>query len=205
MKKYTEFSPKFSPKHSQGFTLIELLLTVLVLSVVLSIGIPSFKGTIQNARLTAQTNETIGTIALARSEASKRPNTTITLCASTNTTSANPACNSSAWENGWFMMSDVDADRTFDPATDQVLRVYEPLAGDNTLRTVGFTNSDFLQFDSTGIPDSAGTFIICDDRGDKKAKAIALSVIGHARIAVDEGVTLDGIVNNHLGVNVSCP
>lgn len=219
-----------SPAKAQGFTLIELLSTVVVLGVVLSVGVPSLFETIQNNRLVAQTNQTTGMIAYARSEAAKRPGTTITLCASTNVNAITPVCNSNNWESGWFMMADLDGDRilnnigedvngnnVLDPgedlngdgiindATDELLRVSESLTGNNTLRTSGFTVDGAVQFDSTGIPDAAGTFTICDDRGAEKAKSIVLSVIGHARVAVDEDEPRDEIVNNHAGANVTCP
>jgi type IV fimbrial biogenesis protein FimT len=213
----------------QGFTLIEFMVAILVLSVVLTIGAPSMTETVRNARMTSQTNLTLGMLSYARSEAAKRPGVTITLCASTTTNSASPSCDTDDWENGWFIMTDWDADQqldnvdedvngdgvldpgedlngngVLDTATDELLRVGDDLSGSNTMRTFGFPNAGAVQFDPDGLPNSSGTFVICDARGEEEAKAIIISVIGHIRAAVDDDQS-DDIVNNHEGVNVECP
>lgn len=185
-------------KNILGFTLIELMLTLAILGVVLAIGVPTFNTMIANNRLTAQTNQAIGIISFARSEASKRTGTTITVCGS----SDEATCNTSNWESGWLIMNDVDGDRTLD-AGDQLLQVGSPLNGGNTLRTSGFASTAFIQFDSEGSAGSAGTLVICDSRGVTKAKGIVLSVIGQSRLAQDSGG--NGVVENHLGVDVTCP
>jgi type IV fimbrial biogenesis protein FimT len=188
-----------------GFTLVELMITIVVLGILLAMGAPSIQETIDKARLTSQTNATLGMLAYARSEGAKRPGTTITLCASNSINTGAPACDTNDWENGWFIMSDLNGNGVLDNAVDEVLRVGERLTGDNTLRTFGFPNQGFVQFDSNGIPGSSGTFVLCDERGITEAKAIIISVIGHVRSAVDEEETPDDIVNNHEGVNVICP
>lgn len=182
----------------RGFTLIELMVTLAVLSIVLGVGVPAFNSLISNGRITSQTNQTIGLIALARSEAAKRTGTTITVCGSTD----EATCNTNNWESGWLMFNDVDGDRTID-AGDELLKVGAALAGGNTLKTLGFGNAGFVQFDDTGSPGSAGTFILCDDRGDVEAKAIVLSIVGQNRAAMDEDA--NSIVNSHTGGDVTCP
>jgi len=184
----------------RGFTLVELMVTLAVLSIVLGVGIPAFDRLIANGRLTSQINQTIGLISFARSEASKRTGTTITVCGSTD----EATCNTSNWESGWLVINDVDGDRTIDAGDgDALLRVGPALAGGNTLRTLGFGNAGFIQFDDSGAPGSAGTFILCDDRGATEAKAIVLSIVGQSRAAVDQDTS--SIVNSHTGGDVTCP
>jgi len=181
-----------------GFTIIELMVTLAVLSIVLAVGVPAFQSSIENGRLTSQINQTIGLISYARSEAAKRTGTTITVCGS----SDEATCNTSSWESGWLVMSDVNADRVLDGG-DELLRVGSSLTGGNTLRTVGFFNAGFVQFDSSGAIGASGTFVLCDDRGAAEAKGVVLSIVGQSRSAGDE----DGnsIVNNHAGADVTCP
>lgn len=56
----------------RGFTLIELLVTIVVLAVLLTLAAPSFRDVIQNNRVTAQANELVSALNLARSEAVKQ-------------------------------------------------------------------------------------------------------------------------------------
>lgn len=207
---------------------MELMITLLILSIIVVVAAPSFTGSIQRGRLTAQINQITGLIAYARSEAAKRPNATITLCASTNSTAAIPNCNTSNWEAGWIIFSDANADKVLnvtnedvngnsildagedlngngilDSATDELLQIGTVLAGGNTLRTIGFTNADAVQFNASGLPDSAGTFVLCNSEGATKAKAVAVGIVGRTRLAVDENT--DNIVNGQSGANVTCP
>ncbi|KZY50033.1 MULTISPECIES: GspH/FimT family protein [unclassified Oleiphilus] len=188
------------------------------------------RGNVLDARITSQTNATIGMLAYGRSEAAKRPGGIITLCASKSTNTGSPACDTNNWEEGWFIMSDLDGDQVLnnfnedvndnnildpgedldgdgllDTANDELLRIGEQLSGDNTMRTLGFLNAGFIQFDSNGVPGSSGTIIICDSRGVTEANAIVMSAIGHTRVARDEESSADNIVNDHRGTNIVCP
>lgn len=55
-----------------GFTLLELLVTVTVLAILLTVGVPSFTQFVQNSRVTARTNDIVTGLNVARSEAIKR-------------------------------------------------------------------------------------------------------------------------------------
>jgi type IV fimbrial biogenesis protein FimT len=55
-----------------GFTLIELMMVVAIISITMSIGLPSFQGLISNSRVTSTANSMLGAYQLARSEAIRR-------------------------------------------------------------------------------------------------------------------------------------
>jgi type IV fimbrial biogenesis protein FimT len=67
-----DFGYATNMKNRLGFTLIELLITIVVLAVLLTLAAPSFRDVIQNNRVTAQANELVSALNLARSEAVKR-------------------------------------------------------------------------------------------------------------------------------------
>ena len=63
-----------------GFSLIELMVTVALISILLTLGVPSFSAILRNMTLTSQANNFVAAINLARSEAIRR-NTAVTLSA----------------------------------------------------------------------------------------------------------------------------
>ena len=62
-----------------GFTIIELMVTLAMAAILLAIAIPSFRETMARNRIVTQSNELVGAVNLARSEAITR-NTNVTLC-----------------------------------------------------------------------------------------------------------------------------
>lgn len=193
-----------------GFTLLELIITIIVLSIVASFAVPSFRETIMNNRLTAQVNETSSLISFARSEASKLREGVVTVCSSTDSASCS---GNSAWETGWIVFRDIDGDRAVDTADgDELLKVGPALTGGNTLRIVDLTSDSggYVQFAGNGFPilsatgNAAGTFVICDDRGASEARAISVNISGQTRLARDSGGTA-GVLNDHDNADITCP
>ena len=193
-----------------GFTLLELIITIIVLSIVASFAVPSFRETILNNRLTAQVNEASSLISYARSEASKLQSGVVTVCSSTD----NASCSgNAAWETGWIVFRDIDGDRVVDTADgDELLKVGAALTGGNTLRIVDLTSDSggYVQFASNGFPipsatgNAAGTFVICDERGVSEARAISVNISGQTRLARDNGGTA-GVLNDHDNADITCP
>ena len=69
----------------KGFTLIEFIIALAVAAVLLTLAVPTFGTVTMNKRITAQTNDFISTLALARAEALKRVSR-VTVCRSANGT-----------------------------------------------------------------------------------------------------------------------
>lgn len=137
-----------SMKNTQtGFTLPELMITLLVASIVMTVAIPSFQDFIMKNRLTTQINQFITSINLARSEAIKRGET-ITLCSSNDQST----CTASTWESGWIVKD----------SSDEVLRVYDSLSGDNALSNADSLTS--ISFRADGFfSGTSTTFTLCSN------------------------------------------
>lgn len=128
----------------RGFTLVELMITLALVAILATIGVPSFMDLIANNRLTTEANELVSALNLARSEAIKR-NTRVTVCRSNN----NTGCGGT-WNDGWITFVDAGTAGSVD-AGDQILRVWSGLGSNSTL-TVGV---NAVQFQGLGLTTSA--------------------------------------------------
>src|SRR5262252_3441779 len=115
------------PEHRRatgGFTLIELLITIVVLSILLALAVPSFRTFMQNDQQWVQTNNLILALNTARSEAIKNDAGSLVapvtaavipggaqICSSNNRLS----CTGTPWEQGWIVLG-VDPANPQSPA-----------------------------------------------------------------------------------------
>ena len=181
----------------KGYTLYELLITTLVVGVLLSIGVPSFVSFGQNSRMTAAVNDLLGSFHLARSEAA-RTKGNVTICASANSTTADPTCNGS-FQDGWIVFQDTNGDIQRD-AGEALLRSHPELPDQLTVLTPGQGN--YFGYGPTGqgrgqvgaVPPTTAA-VFCDDRGNALgaggnsfARALRVLPIGRATVlrTVDE-------------------
>jgi len=83
----------------RGFTLIELLITILILVIVMTIAIPSFRAIIQNNVTISASNDMIISLNYARSEAVKR-SANVSICPAADQTFS--SCGND-WNQGWII------------------------------------------------------------------------------------------------------
>lgn len=95
-----------SMKKAIGFTLVELVITLAVVSVLVGIAAPSFRGMLATNRLASQTNELIAGINLARSEAIKR-NRSVLFCRAANA-AATACATGNSWEHWIVLVNDTN-------------------------------------------------------------------------------------------------
>lgn len=164
-------------KKQSGFTLIELMVTLAVAGILMSIAVPNYRTFILNSRISAQANDFMAAIGMARSEAIKR-GTRVTLCKrATNTT-----CTTSGnWEQGWLIFTDGSTVGTKD-GTDVIIQVRGPLTGTNTL--IGNTNVvDYIAYSAGGFGTRAGTVSLCPPSpAAVVGRDIVISNTGRARL-----------------------
>jgi len=170
-------------RYNQGFTLVELVVTLAVAAIVMAAAVPSFQNFIQNNRITAQANELVTALNLARSEAIKR-GVPVRVCTSVNGTGCAAA---GGWQQGWIVFSDIDGLGTPDTGTGQclatedcLLRVVNgPLDGNATVTAPSL----FLVYQASGMVSAALTFThtIPQCTGDQ-ARTISVSATGRASV-----------------------
>jgi prepilin-type N-terminal cleavage/methylation domain-containing protein len=156
-------------KRSQtGFTLYELLVTMLIVGVVLTLGIPNLSDFTRNSRITSTANDLHASFLMARSE-SARAKTNITICASSNSMDAGANCQGT-WDQGFIVFVDENADLDRSGATETVLRAHSEVSEGVTL-TIANDATYFMYAatglgrQDTGFNTAVSQVIICDERG----------------------------------------
>jgi len=195
-----------------GFTLYELLITVLIVGVILTVGVPNMLAFNQNSRMTATANDVHSAFHLARSESS-RAKTNITVCASDNSMDADADCGGS-WNEGFIVFVDDNGDLSVDAGTDSILRSFP--AVDDSITLAVANDATFFSFASTGlgrtvVGNTAVTQIVmCDKRGTETApggrsaaRLFVVTPLGRAQIFNDN--SLDTIDDALTDMNKTCP
>lgn len=111
--------PSARRTHMAGFTLVELMVAVVVAAIALSIALPNFTGLVNSSRLTAQANELVTGVQLARSEAI-RLNRPVRFCGSAD--GAN--CQAAGDWNQWIVVRADTNELLHSGAINTVTRVY---------------------------------------------------------------------------------
>lgn len=164
-----------------GFTLIELLITVAMVAVVLAIGIPSFKSTIERNQLATMANEFMSALNIARSEAVKR-GTAVAVCTSSDGVNCAGAA---GYERGWIIFVDNVVTNGTRENTEELLKRSYALGGGYTLRgSLANGINNFVRFQSSGQSSATGTgtFNLCKDNDSTKSRSIVIEYTGRTHV-----------------------
>lgn len=171
---------------AEGFTIIELMVTVSVIAIMLTIGIPSMTKFVANIRQVSQTNDIVSDIVYARNEAATRSRR-VSMCVSQNADDATPTCaasGTSAWATGRIIFVDMDGDGVRDITNDAntndiLLKKASALPSSSTLTVAGFADTAHLTFSTFGglTPSTAGSFKACSSL-NAKGYRIAVAATG---------------------------
>jgi type IV fimbrial biogenesis protein FimT len=175
-----------------------MMVTLAVVAVLLSAGVPSFSAMIKNNRLSTENHALRAVLGAARFEAQTQ-RATVTVCRTANAID----CSTGDWGAGYMAFIDLDGDAQLDD-DEQLLQNQEQNTQGIALRYS--QAGDILQFDSTGfVIGSSGTFTFCDNRGESEARGLIVSTVGKFRAAmVSEAEDSSHIVQDHRGNDISC-
>jgi type IV fimbrial biogenesis protein FimT len=165
---------------SSGFGLLELVVVVSIIAILVALALPSFSSTMRNNRVSAQTNDLLSAINLARNEAITRSRP-VTVCAA-DTSSGAPAECGSDWNKGWIVATDTAA-ASDDPEIEDVLKIWTS-TGDNEL--TASNSSTFIRFDSRGqattspAPPISFTLMPADACSGDQKRSIVVTALGRS-------------------------
>lgn len=198
-------------KSQRGFTLYELMITVMIVGVILTFGVPNLIQFTQNSRMTSTANDLHASFLLARSEAA-RARTNITICASADPMGAGSDCDGT-WDQGFIVFVDTDGDLLRAGATETVLRAHPAvhegvnLRFANDARYFSYASTGLGRGDVGGVP-AVSQVVMCDKRGNitaaggrSAARLFVATPLGRATILREQDMIDDALT----AMGQTCP
>lgn len=171
-----------------GLTIPELMLGLLLFSILVSMAAPSFQNVMRKQELRSQTSLLSSTLAYARNEAITRKQN-VAVCGSLDGAS----CQNGAvdWSAGWMVFTDLNDNRTFDVASEEILRAGGDIAGQASLRVVnGAGGNVALVYNESGErEDGVSELRLCAGNAvsgadTERSRTITVNNVGSSRVAV---------------------
>jgi len=164
-------------QRSRAFTLYELLVTLGLVAMLVSFGLPSFSAMAARSRQSVEINALFHAIHQARKESIMRRQV-VTLCPSTDSQSCEPVTD---WSTGWIMFNNRDRDSPphVDPGEPVVLSHHVS----DSVRVSGNRRAFTLR--ATFLRATNGTLVVCDRAGRVRPKALIVSYTGRPRVTFE--------------------
>jgi type IV fimbrial biogenesis protein FimT len=168
---------------TSGFTLVEMLAVIAITAILIGVSAPPMKGLMDSVKLSAASNNLLGALLMARSEATKRSGRGV-VCKSADGVSCAVA---GGWEQGWIVFHDANNNGTRE-STEALLKHEQALSRDlrvtgnlNVARYVSYAPSGGTRLVSGGF--QAGTLTLCNQSAQSgEARQIILSSSGRPRV-----------------------
>lgn len=169
-----------SLQSAYGLTLIELLLTMVIATIVLTTAVPAAVHFIRNNQLSARTNELVGSVHFARSEAIRR-GVAIGICSSTQQLTCD---GNNVWSSGWVIWVDLDNDGELD-GNEEITYMVQSV--DASLEITNISDINAFRYSPNGYlaiaPGGSIEFEICDDRTNESGLYLQINATGSPRVA----------------------
>ena len=161
----------------RGFTLYELLLTLGLVAVLVSLGVPAFASMIARSRQAVEINALFHAFHVARKESIVHRQV-VSLCPSADGQSCLPGKD---WSPGWIVFRNEDRDSP--PQVDPGEQLVQAHLVANSVR-ISANRSGFT-LRATVKRATNGTLIVCDAGRRVRPKALVVSYTGRPRVALE--------------------
>ena len=155
-----------------GFTLLELMLVVAIVGITLVFGAPSLDYTLDSGRLTANTNEFVGALNLARLEAVKQGRTV----------RISSISGGGDWGAGFRLWIDANANDLYNAGEE--IRIYPAI--DNGLTLIGDGGASSISFLASGFTSQATgnnvTLKLCSDNSSLTDRQVVINTAGRITV-----------------------
>jgi type IV fimbrial biogenesis protein FimT len=166
-----------------GVTLLELMVVVVIASILMAVGVPSYKYITTSYRISGEINGLLGDVQFARAEAVKEGQN-VTLCVA-NAAGSDCATGVTAWQNGWIVFADPTSGLTTGGNAALVLRQQAAFSSSDTL-TNGTTAAMIFNREGivTGLLASGGATLTLHDPTANVAwtRCLQVSNVGSALV-----------------------
>lgn len=167
----------YERRKARGFTLIELMIAIVVLSILITLAIPSFGSFLANGRSTTMANDLIFSLKFARSEAIKRGGRVV-VCPR----SGEGECSASAddWGNGWLVVEVA-------PCGADGCQVLQEVEADYASHEID-TGATVFSFNAGGrLTVPAATVSICAEAYETSRRDVAVGLNGRTSVSRGRG------------------
>jgi type IV fimbrial biogenesis protein FimT len=156
-----------SRRAMRGVTMVELIFTIMLVAILASLAVPSFRDASLGSRLSSAANDLLSSVQLARSEAIKSNLVTI-LCTSTNGSTCD---DDGDWEQGWIVL-------------DGGGRVIDSHAALSTgFKLVEAGSNEEILFQPIGVGATAASFTACrKDPVGSQERVVTVTATGVAHV-----------------------
>jgi type IV fimbrial biogenesis protein FimT len=165
----------WNPPAHRGYTLYELIMTLTLVGLVLTLGLPSFGSLVADKRLRVETDALFHAVHLARKSSIVRRHV-VSLCPSVDGQSCNPGYD---WSDGWIMFANVDRDDP--PQIDENENILRRHSVDGSVQILA--NRQGFTLRSTQLRATNGTFVVCHRAARARPRALVVSYTGRPRVA----------------------
>jgi type IV fimbrial biogenesis protein FimT len=141
-------------KRQSGFTLIELLVAVAIMSILLVIGLPSYKYITSSYRMSAEANDLLGDLQYTQGEAI-REGQFVTVCASNATQTA--CSGGTSWASGWIVFPNP-TNAAQPAAVNLIMRVHKAFLGTTPDTFVASGGVSQITYNREGFATTAAGF-----------------------------------------------